>query len=67
MSTVHAPVTAPNSVPAWNRPRTPPPHLRASAIPTKPSANREGSLTCDDAVISSVPASRFPRGAQLAH
>jgi len=39
-----------------------PPHRRASAIATKPSASSDGSFTCDDKVISTVPRSSMPIG-----
>ena len=39
----------------------------ASAIATKPSASSDGSLTCDDIVISTAPRSSVPIGSQRAH
>src|SRR5690349_12586586 len=46
---------------------TVPPQRQASAIATKPSASSDGSFTCDDNVISTMPSRRLPIGSQRAH
>ncbi len=67
MSAMTASDTAPKLQLARRNAFTVPPQRQASAIATNPNASSDGSLTCDDIVISTVPATSIPRGAQAAH
>ena len=59
--------SAPSDPPASRNALTVPPQRRASAIATKPSASSDGSFTCDDIVISTVPVISIAIGHQRAH
>ncbi len=55
MSAITATDTAVSDPPATRNALNVPPQRQASAIATKPSASSDGSLTCEDIVISTTP------------
>ena len=67
MSAITANDTALSDPPAIRNALNVPPQRHASAIATKPSASRDGSLTCEDIVINTMPRTRFASGSHRAH
>ena len=66
-SAITATDTAVSDPPAMRNALKVPPHRHASAIATKPIASSDGSFTCDDSAISTVPASSIAIGLQRSH
>src|SRR6478736_7905129 len=64
-------MTASDSTPSPPQARrnafTPAPQRRARATAPNPSANSDGSFTCDDRVINTAPSSNIPNGPQADH
>src|SRR5689334_21911082 len=66
ISPITASETAVSDPPAIRNALNVPPQRQASAIATKPSASSDGSFTCEDSVISTMPSKRFAIGSHRA-